>query len=77
MKNTWRYVIKALSYLQFTMSTNFLYVILKWSLIFKSIMAMIYLEMENDGPYQSESELGIAVDDVLRLYVHQFDVFAL
>lgn len=33
--------------------------------------------MEDDGPYQSESEFGIAVDDVLRLYVDQFDVFAL
>lgn len=72
------YVTKALSYLEFAMSTNFLCVkprMLRW--FFKPTVAIIYLEMKDDGPYQSEGEFGIAVDDVLSLYVDQLDVFAL
>lgn len=30
--------------------------------------------MKNDGPYQSESQLGVAVDDVLSPDVDEFDL---
>lgn len=32
------------------------------------------LEVEDDGPYQSERQLGVAVDDVFGADVDQFDL---
>lgn len=32
------------------------------------------LEMQNDGPYESQRKLGISVCDVIIPYVHQLDL---
>ena len=30
--------------------------------------------MENNGPYQSECQFGVAIDDIFGADVHQFDL---
>ena len=36
---------------------------------------LLDLEAQDDGPYETERELRVAVDDVLGSDVHQFDLF--
>lgn len=38
-------------------------------------MSVTYLEVQDDGPNQTECELWVTVDDVLRPDVDQFDFF--